>query len=75
VTDVIIAAAVRAAPTQVDRADGLVRSTYLEEETDIERYNVVFGQLRTVAFSEVASRALVEQVLGELEVPPREGAE
>jgi hypothetical protein len=54
--------------------DGLLQSSYVEEDSAVGRYNLVFDQLRATALSDEASRDRTQQVLDELEAPQREGA-
>ena len=55
--------------------DSFARSVYLEDDADAERCNVIFTELCAAALTESESRRLIEQVLGELEAVPKEGAE
>ena len=54
--------------------DSFARSVYLEDDADAERCNVIFTELCAVALTEADSRRLIEQVLGEFEAVPKEGA-
>jgi hypothetical protein len=48
--------------------DRFARSVYLEDDTDVERYNLVFAELCATALSEPETRTMIERILHDLDV-------